>query len=97
MHHEIAQRVEKLVQGLSLGDLMKVNRMIVERIKLLQRAAAMNSMGQFKIGETVSFTHHGRMVRGRIIKFNLKTVTLITDDDHTWNVSPALLLRPVEQ
>ncbi|MDP2807928.1 MAG: hypothetical protein Q8O74_07320 [bacterium] len=97
MQHEITLRAEKLFDSLSLDDLIIINRMLVERIKLLRRKGDMDEMTRYKIGETVSFNSHGRMITGRIIRFNLKSVSILTDDSHQWNVSPGLLLRRVEQ
>ena len=97
MQHEITLSVEKLINDLSLDDLITINRMLFERIKILRRTTDLREMTRFKIGEAVSFKHHGRMSTGRIIKFNLKSVSILTDDNHQWNVSPGLLLRSVEQ
>ncbi len=35
----------------------------------------------------------GRRVTGILVRYNKKTVSLMTDDGHRWNVSPALLQR----
>jgi hypothetical protein len=54
-------------------------------------------MLQFAVGERVSFdTTDGRLVSGILARYNKKTVTVITDDGHQWNVAPAFLRRVVE-
>jgi hypothetical protein len=49
-------------------------------------------MMEFNIGETVSFSPPGRgEVTGILVKYNKKTVTVLTEDGQKWNVSPHLL------
>jgi hypothetical protein len=44
--------------------------------------------------ERVSFeAEDGRLITGMLVRYNKKTVSLVTDDGHRWNVSPALLKR----
>jgi hypothetical protein len=33
----------------------------------------------------------GRMLEGTVLRLNKKTVSVVTDDGHQWNVSPGLL------
>jgi hypothetical protein len=49
-------------------------------------------MLKFSIGQRVSFDANGRpSVTGTLTKYNKKTVTVISDDGHRWNVSPGFL------
>jgi hypothetical protein len=51
-------------------------------------------MMQFCPGDRVSFEPHGRGRQvGTLMKFNKKTVTVITDSGQKWNVSPHLLSK----
>jgi hypothetical protein len=51
-------------------------------------------MMTFNIGETVSFSPPGRgELTGILVKYNQKTVTVVTEDGQKWNVSPHLLAR----
>jgi hypothetical protein len=53
-------------------------------------------MLEFKVGERVSFdSDDGRRIIGMLVRYNKKTVSLVTDDGHRWNVSPNLLRRVV--
>ena len=49
-------------------------------------------MMEFSVGEKVRFNPPGRgeMV-GVLVKYNRKTVTIVTDAGERWNVSPHLL------
>ena len=49
-------------------------------------------MLEFKIGDRVTFhPQGGPPVVGILTRYNKKTVTVITDDGHRWNVSPGFL------
>jgi hypothetical protein len=49
-------------------------------------------MLEFRIGERVTFRPDGRPpLEGMITRYNKKTVSIITDDGHRWNVAPQLL------
>jgi hypothetical protein len=79
------------IDKLSEQALRDLNRRIVERLKFLQQAKTQQSMMRFTKGSHVCFeTEEGR-VFGHIIKFNKKTVSVITDDHTQWNVSPRML------
>jgi len=89
------QKVESLISDYSLNELIALNHIIVERIKHLQKAHSLSEMVKFKTGEIVSFEHAGQFITGKIVKFNQKTVTIITNDNHRWNVPPRMLMRKV--
>lgn len=86
-------KVETMLNELSVPDLIYLNRIIVDRIRYLQKVNSLVEMEKFRIGETVSFNNNGRFITGKIIKFNQKTISVLTDDDHQWNVSPQLLMK----
>ena len=53
-------------------------------------------MLKFSVGARVCFdTDDFRTITGTLVRYNKKSVTVITDDGHRWNVSPSFL-RPVE-
>ena len=80
------------IDGLSEDELIELNHRIVQRLKFLESMHAHNEMMQFHPGEQVSFTPSGRDTEiGTLVKFNKKTVTVITESGQKWNVSPHLL------
>jgi hypothetical protein len=82
---------------LTEAQLLDLNRRIVERIKFLRQARAHQTMLQFAVGERVGFeTPEGRFVSGTLVRYNKKTVTVIEDDGHQWNVAPVYLRRVLE-
>jgi hypothetical protein len=54
-------------------------------IQLLDQQSTWQSMVKFNIGQRVSFDPDGRMRSGVVIKFNPKTVVVMTDDGHRWH------------
>ena len=82
------------IDKLTEPELVDLNRRIVERLRFLQQMRAHKQMLAFKIGDRVAFRADGRgKVEGMLTRYNRKSVTVITDDGHQWNVSPALLSR----
>ena len=82
------------IEHLSEKELVELNRKIVERLKLLEKARLNGDMMRFSQGDRVVFEPQtGTLVKGTLVKFNTKTVRILTDDGDTWNVSPRFLRR----
>jgi hypothetical protein len=82
------------IDNLSEDELIELNHRIVERLKFLETMHTHNEMMQFSPGEQVSFEPPGRGRQiGTLVKFNKKTVTIITENGQKWNVSPHLLSK----
>lgn len=83
------------IDELTEAELIDLNHRIVERLKFLQHMRAHGAMMKFSIGQRVVFDSPGQpQVMGVLVKYNTKTVTVVTDEGQRWNVSPALLRRP---
>ena len=84
------------IDHLTEAELIDLNRRIVERLRFLQQRRAQATLLQFSLGDRVTFeTDDGRTVVGALVRYHKKTVSVLTDDGHRWNVSPRFL-RPVE-
>ncbi|MBS3909093.1 MAG: hypothetical protein KGZ93_05650 [Actinobacteria bacterium] len=82
------------IDNLTEKELIELNHRIVERLKFLDSMRAHVEMMEFSIGDRVSFKTNGRERKeGLLIKYNKKTVTVITDQGEKWNISPNLLSR----
>lgn len=80
------------IDKLSEEELIDLNHRIVERLKFLETMRAHAEMMEFSVGQKVSFRPPGRgKVTGTLVKYNRKTITVLTDDGRKWNVSPHLL------
>ena len=90
----IILKLEPLLAELSYYELSLLNRIVVERLKLMQKAGALASMSQFHVGDCVSWDGMDGIVHtGIIIRMNQKTVSVQTGDEGHWNVSPQLLRK----
>jgi len=82
------------IDSLNYDELVELNHKIVERLKFLDQMHAHNEMMQFSPGDQVSFEPPGRNKQfGTLVKYNKKTVTVITESGQKWNVSPHLLRK----
>ncbi|KMN18767.1 hypothetical protein TU85_24155 [Pseudomonas helleri] len=80
------------IDHLSVDELVTLNHHIIERLKMLESLEAHKSMMQFHPGARVSFdSPSGERLSGTVMKFNRKTVTVVTDTSQRWNISPHLL------
>jgi hypothetical protein len=91
---KIVDRVSAVeaIKRLNEEDLLFLNRLIVERLKLISQARATTLMTSFTRGDRVGFqAPDGRMLEGMVLRLNKKTISVATDDGHQWNVAPGLL------
>lgn len=91
---KIVDRVSAVeaIKRLNEDDLCFLNRLIVERLKLISQARAIALMANFTKGDRVCFqAPDGQMIEGIVLRLNKKTISITTDDGHRWNVSPGLL------
>jgi len=86
-------KIEEFIKNLKEDELIYLNHLIVERIKLIHKARSIEKMKEFNIGDRVYFNLEGKKVYGRIIRMNRKTISIKTDEGGRWNVSPALVKR----
>jgi hypothetical protein len=87
---QVINNIEKLNEN----QLRYLNHIIVERLKLMNSAKALQALSKFNIGDIVSFDHYGEIIKGRIIRINQKTVSIITlDQKQKWTVAPAFLKK----
>ena len=76
---------------LSEGDLIDLNRRIIERLQLLRSAKSLAQLAHFSVGMAVKFdTDDGRTISGTVARLNQRTVTVVTASGR-WRVSPSLL------
>ena len=82
------------IDSLTQQELVDLNRRIVERLRMLHQMHAHVRMLEFTIGERVSFqTDQNRSVEGTLVRYNKKSVTIVTDDGDRWTVSPGFLRK----
>jgi hypothetical protein len=82
------------IDQLTEAELIDLNRRIVERLRILHQMHAHVRMLEFHIGERVCFQgDQQRLVEGTLVRYNKKSVTVVTDEGGRWTVSPGLLRK----
>jgi len=82
------------IDKLTEEELIDLNHQVVERLKFLESYHTHKEMMEFSPGDRVSFEPPGKKKKiGTLVKFNKKTVTVITDTGQKWNVAPHLLTK----
>ena len=77
------------VDKLSENELIELNHRIVERLKFLESVRRHEEMMEFSIGDKVSFSPSSREKQfGVLIKYNKKTVSVVTEQGEPWKVKP---------
>ena len=80
------------IRRMSEDDLRYLNRLIVERLKLIAQAHSTVEFARFAKGDHVGFkSPSGEPKFGVITKLNKKTATILTEDEQHWNVHPTFL------
>ena len=79
------------------AQLVELNRQIVARLKYMQEARTHRQMLSFNVGDRVTYQPPGHDPKnGVIVRSNRKNDTVVTDDQHQWNVAPVFLSRLIE-
>jgi len=82
------------LDSLTEEELIALNHRIVARLRFLREKRTHTHMLEFRIGERVTFQPSGEeLLTGTLVRYNKKTVTVITDAGEHWNVSPSLLRK----
>lgn len=82
------------IDQLSEIELIALNARAVARLRQIWEIEAHRCMMSFEIGEKVWVARVGRPpLRGVIIRFNRRTVSIVTYADQRWHVSPWLLMK----
>ena len=93
MNNEHITKFDSQLEQLTIDELVLLNKLVVKRIKYLQSARNMQQMNKFFEGDYIYFLYNGKKITGRIIKFNQKTVSVLTDNNEKWNVHPGFLKK----
>lgn len=92
--YQLADRAgaAEAIRQMNEEDLRFLNRLIVDRLKLIGQARSTAMLARFSVGDRVSFqSPAGEQKSGVIVRLNKKTASIATDDGHQWNVHPVYL------
>ena len=77
------------IEELTEEELVELNHKIVQRLRFLESMHSHAEMLKFSIGDRVLFDPPGRGHQiGTLVKYNKKSVTIITEAGQHWNVAP---------
>jgi hypothetical protein len=91
---QLADRAQaaEAIRRMNEEDLRFLNRLIVERLKLIHQARSTAMLAHFSVGDRVSFQgNSGERKTGVIVRLNKKTASIATDEGQQWNVHPGFL------
>jgi hypothetical protein len=82
------------IDRLNYEQLIDLNNRVVARLKFLEQMQAHSAMLEFRVGERVAFQPPGQgELQGVLVKYNQKTVTVLTDAGQSWKVAPGFLRK----
>jgi hypothetical protein len=85
-------RVLSVLDLLTEGELVQLNHIVVQRLRLMQQIRAHGQMMSYHIGQKVRFrSSAGELVEGTITRHNRKSLSLVTPAGEHWRISPALI------
>ncbi len=76
-------------------ELIALNKLIIKRLKYLDNLDSIERITSFNIGDSVSFEYRGYYITGIVAKINIKTISIQTENNGIWRVSPSLVKRIV--
>ena len=80
------------LERLTEEELVQLNHIIVARLRLMREIKSHDKMMQFRLGQSVKFTAaSGETIHGVVKSHNRKSVTVISQTQGIWRVSPAFL------
>ena len=92
--HKEGPAAAEAIPRLGEQDLIYLNHLIVERLKLISQARSTSLMAAFGPGDRVEFDiPTGERKAGMVLRLHKKTASIQTDDGQLWKVHPAFLRR----
>lgn len=94
--HHLIERIEEMLNKLTRNELVRVNRDVLRRIKVMDDLERFKANAGFYRGDRVSWTEREGIVHtGTVIRINTKTISIEEDGypEGTWRVSARLLKK----
>lgn len=93
MNDDLPKNLVKQVKELDGKQLHELFHLVQDRLKVYHNAKRLDELRQFNILDRVAFNHKRIVLKGTVTKINAKSVSVHTDDDGRWTVSPSLLWK----
>lgn len=75
------------IENLTLKELVELHDRIATRMWELQRTKFSKKLGEFQIGDKVSFQNEGKTITGIVIRVNRKSLSVRTQEN-CWYINP---------
>ena len=75
------------IENLSLKELVELHDKIARRIWELEKGKLSEKLGEFQIGDQISFQSEGKTITGTVIRVNRKTLSVRSQEGY-WYVAP---------
>ncbi|NCP67918.1 hypothetical protein GW832_06445 [bacterium] len=79
--------MDNRIENLSLKELVELHDRIARRIWELEKGKLSEKLGEFQIGEKVSFQSESKAITGIVIRVNRKTLSVRSQEGY-WYVAP---------
>jgi len=80
------------IGNLSLKELVELHDKVARRIWELQRTKLSEKLGEFQIGDRISFQSEGKTITGTVIRVNRKTLSIRRQESY-WYVAPCAVTK----
>lgn len=81
------------IDHLTESELIHLNEKIIQRLRIIRQMRAHVQMLTFQLGERVWFQTDQGTIHGMLVRYNKKSVTVVTDDGQRWTVAPGFLRK----
>jgi hypothetical protein len=85
--------IESVIDRLSEAQLCQLQNRVVDRIKAFRELNALKAKSTLFVGDQVRFDYEQVSYFGVITKKNRVTISVRTQDQKNWNISPHLLTK----
>ena len=76
------------IENLSLKELVELHDKVARRMWELGRTELAAKLGEFQIGNPVSFQSEGKTITGTVIRVNRKSLSIRSQEGHYFYVPP---------
>lgn len=93
MNVQLPKTLMDTIRKLGYEQLHTLNHIIIERMKLFEKAKIISSLKKFQLFDSVHFIHKDKKYQGVIVRLNQTTATVKVEDGTTWKIPPEFLKK----
>ena len=81
------------IRKLGYEQLHTLNHIIIERMKLFEKAKTISILKKFQMFDSVYFVHKNKKYEGVVVRLNQTKVTVKVEDGVLWKIPPEFLKK----